>query len=306
MFISLSRFGKSLITCLGLSASLVCFHLEAQLQPANHFVIIGCDGMSPDGVLKANAPVMRRMMAEGSWTLHARGVMPTSSSPNWASMIMGAGPEQHGVTSNDWQTNKFEISPTVVGSGGIFPTIFGVLREQKPKSILGVFHDWNDYGRLFERAACNQIEDSVGPTNAARHAIAWFKAQKPTFLFIHFDHVDHAGHDVGHGTPEYYASVEVADSLIGEVLQGIKDTGLSDRTLVLVTSDHGGVAKGHGNATMAEIEIPWILTGPGVARGKEIMEPVNTYDTAATVAYALGVTPPKAWIAKPVTTAFGN
>jgi len=46
-------------------------------------------------------------MREGAWTLHARGVMPTVSSPNWASMIMGAGPEQHGVTSIDWQPYKF-------------------------------------------------------------------------------------------------------------------------------------------------------------------------------------------------------
>ena len=35
-------------------------------------------------------------------SIHARGVIPTVSSPNWASMIMGAGPEQHGITSNDW------------------------------------------------------------------------------------------------------------------------------------------------------------------------------------------------------------
>ena len=49
-----------------------------------------------------------------------------------ASMIMGAGPEQHGVTSNEWETNKFEIAPTVVGPGGMFPTIFGLLRAQRP------------------------------------------------------------------------------------------------------------------------------------------------------------------------------
>jgi hypothetical protein len=58
--------------------------------------------------------------------------MPTSSSPNWASMIMGAGPEQHGVTSNDWETNKFEIPALEVGPEGMFPTIFGVIRRQRP------------------------------------------------------------------------------------------------------------------------------------------------------------------------------
>src|ERR1043166_4879415 len=123
-----------------------------------HLVVVGCDGMSPDGVLKAKSPVMHRLMKEGAWSLHARGVMPTSSSPNWASMIMGAGPEQHGVTSNDWQPDKFDITPIATGSGGIFPTIFGVLREQQPGAIMGVFHDWNDFGRLFERKAVDVIK----------------------------------------------------------------------------------------------------------------------------------------------------
>ena len=75
---------------------------QAQAAGAEHVVIIGCDGMGSVAFLpQTNAPVMRRLMREGAWTLHARGVMPTSSSPNWASMIMGAGPEQHGMTSND-------------------------------------------------------------------------------------------------------------------------------------------------------------------------------------------------------------
>src|SRR6185369_165670 len=94
--------------------------------PAEHVLIIGCDGFGSVGFTSSNTPALHKLMREGSYTLHARGVMPTSSSPNWASIIMGAGPEQHGVTSNDWETNKFEITPTATGMGVMFPTIFGV------------------------------------------------------------------------------------------------------------------------------------------------------------------------------------
>jgi arylsulfatase A-like enzyme len=55
---------------------------------------------------------------------------------------------------------------------------------------------------------------------------------------------------------------------------------------------------------MGEIEIPWIIAGPGVATGKELATPVNTYDTAATVAYLFGLKPPECWIARPVVEAF--
>ena len=276
----------------------------AAVRGVEHVVIIGCDGMSPDGIMKAKTPVMDQLMKEGAYTMRARGVMPTSSSPNWASMIMGAGPEQHGITSNDWRTNKFEIAPTVVGSEGMFPTIFGLIREQKPKSVIACFHDWGGFGHLFERKAVDMIEDSVGPTNAVQNSVAYIKEKKPIFTFIHLDDVDHVGHAIGHGTPEYYASVEVADKLIGQVVQGLKDAGIWKKTIVIITADHGGISKGHGGATMAELEIPWIIAGPGVAVGHEIKSPVNTYDTAVTVAYVLGLKTPECWIGRPVLGAF--
>jgi predicted AlkP superfamily pyrophosphatase or phosphodiesterase len=244
------------------------------------------------------------MRTGGAWTFHARGVMPTVSSPNWASMIMGAGPEQHGITSNDWEPGKGEIAPTATGPGGHFPTLYGVLRSQRPGAKIGIFHDWDGYARLVERGVADVVEHPKGPQATTDRAVEFLKKERPTLTFIHLDHVDGAGHKHGHGTPEYYASVEEADRLIGKVLEGLKEAGMAETTVVLVTSDHGGKGKKHGGATMAEIEIPWIVTGPGIARGREIQAPVNTYDTAATLAYVLGLTPPECWIARPVRAAF--
>src|SRR6266550_610652 len=236
---------------------------------AKHMVIVGCDGMSPDGVLKAKSPVMRRLMKEGAWSLHARGVMPTSSSPNWASMIMGAGPEQHGVTSNDWETNKFDITPVAVGSGGIFPTIFGLIREQKPKAFIACVHDWDGFGRLIEPRVPDLLENVKGSSATAARAIEVIHQHKPTFLFIHFDDVDHAGHKLGWKSVEYFQAVEEIDTLIGKVLAALNEAGIRQQTIVIMTADHGGAGTSHGGATMAELEIPLILNGPGIAGSHE-------------------------------------
>jgi hypothetical protein len=67
---------------------------------------------------------------------------------------------------------------------------------------------------------------------------------------------------------------------------------------------HGGKDKGHGGPTMGEIEIPWIISGPGVLAGREIRSYVNTYDTAATIAHIFGLKTPSCWIGKPVLEAF--
>ena len=71
--------------------------IVSQAPGAKHVVIIGCDGLSPDGVQKAKTPNMDGPMQRGAYTMRARGVMPTSSSPNRASMIMGAGLDRHNL-----------------------------------------------------------------------------------------------------------------------------------------------------------------------------------------------------------------
>jgi hypothetical protein len=284
--------------------ALLCMSTPGAIPGAEHVVIIGVDGLSPNGIRKADTPHLDKLVKSGAHTFHARAVMPTVSSPNWASMIMGAGPEQHGITSNAWETNKFEIAPIAVGSGGIFPTIFGVVREQRPESVIACFHDWEGFGRLFERTAPNVVEHVKDAIETAAKAARYFKEKKPHFLFIHFDGVDHAGHGFGWDSPQYYKAVELTDSLIGAVVETIAAAGVADKTILLITADHGGIGKGHGGATMEEIEIPWIITGPGVTRGKEIKTPVNTYDTAVTVAHIFGLKQPACWIGKPVLEAF--
>lgn len=285
-------------------ASWVAPDAMAAVQGVEHILVIGCDGMGSLAFAKPNIPVMRRLMERGAWTLKARAVMPTSSSPNWASMIMGAGPEQHGVTSNEWQPDKFDIAPAAKGSRAFFPTIFSVLREQRRESTLVAVYDWQDFGRLIEPGVADvslHVKDAI---ETAQKAIAIIKEKKPQFTFVHFDGVDHAGHAFGWGSEQYFKTVELADSLVGAVLEAVREAGIQDKTIVLVTADHGGKGKSHGGATMEEIQIPWIIAGPGVASGRELTTQVNTYDTAATIAYIFGLETPDCWIARPVLEAF--
>jgi predicted AlkP superfamily pyrophosphatase or phosphodiesterase len=255
-------------------------------------------------VRNANVPHLRKLMRTGAWTLEARAVMPSSSSPNWASMIMGAGPDLHGVTSNDWMPDKYDIKPAAVGSGGIFPTIFGTLREQRPDAIIAVFHDWEGFGRLLETNAPNKLLHVKDALETTGKALKYFRDSRPNFMFVHFDGVDHAGHGFGWRSEQYRKEVEMTDSLIGAFVNTVQEQGLRDKTIFLITADHGGLGTSHGGPSKQELEIPWILNGPGVARGKELKELINTFDTAPTLALILGIQPPKAWIGKPVLQAF--
>lgn len=267
---------------------------------ADHVVVIGVDGLSPDGLKRAATPNIDRLIREGAVTWTARAVMPSSSSANWASMIMGAGPEQHGITSNDWQPDKFDLPPTAKGPGGLFPTMFALLREQRPDARIAAFYDWDGFGRLMEPGIAQIRKHVKGPEAAARATADWIREHRPHLCFVQLDHVDGAGHKAGWISPEYDRAVELTDRLVGEILAAIDAAGIRDKTVVMITSDHGGIEKKHGGETMAEMEIPLVISGPGVRRGQTISSPVNVYDVAPTVVHLLGLKPHPAWIARPI------
>ena len=298
---------------------LLPFSLFAQAPDIQHVIVIGVDGMSPDGIQKANTPKLDSILKVAAYSFKCQAVLPTSSSPNWASMIMGAGPDKHGVTSNSWQPHKQTIELECEGTkrngkpSGMWPTIFGELRRQKPESNIACFNDWLAFNRLFEKGVVNRQRDANLLQAASHHgykgitkkAVNYFKKKKPDFMFVHLDNVDHAGHHDGHGTQAYYDAVSVVDEQIGKIVKAVKKSGVSERTVILIIADHGGKGHGHGGDSPEEVNVPWILTGTGVVNG-ELQVKVNTYDTAASIAYLLGIEAPGCWVGKPIVEALAQ
>ncbi len=282
-------------------------NIEATPEGIEHIIVIGIDGMSPNGIQNANTPTLDSMIQNGAATMHARSVLPSSSSPNWASMIMGADTEQHGVTSNGWEKFDHQLPPVVVTENGTFPTIFTLFKDQQPEAQVGAIYDWDGFGRLFEKSDVDFDIDGDHEDKTTQEAVNYIKEHTPKFTFVHLDHVDHAGHAKGHGTPDYFQSVEKADSLIAEIIDATKQAGIFEKTMFIVSADHGGLGFGHGGESLAEMEIPFILYGAGIKKGYYIEETVYQYDNAPTVAYAMGLQTPQAWIGRPVKGAFiGN
>ncbi|MFK7844908.1 MAG: alkaline phosphatase family protein [Rhodothermales bacterium] len=287
-----------------ISFCLISQPLFGQVAGVKHVVLIGIDGLSPDGVHTANTPQMDEMINGGAYSFKARSVRPTSSSPNWASMIMGAGPEQHGVTSNGWTANNFTISPVAKGVESIFPTIYSLLDVQTPDAVTASIYDWDGISRLFEHSAVDVVINASDAEDAVKMAQLTFTQYKPVFTFIHLDHVDHAGHASGWKSAPYYAAVTEADGYVKDITDGLASAGMLEETIIIIASDHGGSGTGHGGDSMSELETPWLIDGPGIEKDLEISEPVYIYDTAATIAAVLGVSQPYAWIGRPVLSVF--
>lgn len=278
---------------------------SARAEKPQHVVVVGIDGMRGDAIEQAKTPNMHKLMAQGASTVKAKAVFPTVSSPNWASIIMGATPKTHKIYSNDWQPDQ---TPP-------FPTIFDIVRNKYKKAYIAATYEWSGFGRLFNHASVNlaasalveQVKQDPNMTPAqaiTRNAVNVIRKEKPVLTFVHLDLIDHAGHGAGYGTPDYLVAVSEADGYVGEILAAIAEAGIAEKTVTIVLADHGGKDKSHGGPSPEETYVPWMIAGPGIAAGKALAQPVGVEQTAPTIARVLRVKCPKEWTAKPVQEAF--
>lgn len=279
---------------------------QAVRPKAKHVVLIGIDGWGAYSVPKADIPNIKAQMDRGCFTLKHRSVLPSSSAINWSSMFMSLPTELHGYTT--WGSQKPEIPSRTENSHHISPTIYSIIREQKPEAETGFFYEWDGMKYLVDTLAISHVEGTPDFDNHQNllfdHAVNYILAKKPMFMAVCCDQVDHTGHNIGHDTPAYYAQLTKVDKNIGRIIQALKDAGIYDDTIILFTADHGGINKGHGGHTLQEMQIPFIIAGKGVRAGGEISDITMQYDTPATIAYILGLKTPDFWRGRPMLSVF--
>ena len=126
------------------------------------------------------------------------------------------------------------------------------------------------------------------PIEAKPHLAAKYAKKKGTAL---------------HNNPEYAAMIENMDSCIGSILQYIDKNHLKQNTLVIFTSDNGGVYSisnqhplrgGKGSYYEGGIRVPMIVRYPGkVAPQQTSNVPVVNLDLYPTILDIIGATPQK-------------
>ncbi len=276
---------------------------EGNRPMAKHVIWIGLDGWGAYSMDKAIMPVTKGFMQEGAYTLKKRSVLPSSSALNWASMFMGACPELHGYTT--WGSKTPELPSRELNQHGTFPTVFQLYREANPEAEIGCVYDWSGIKYVIDTLAFNYWEqgpdytkDSVALKNMA---VKYITEKKPNLFAVIFDNPDHVGHSAGHDTPGYYDKLKELDGYIGEIVEAVKQAGMMDETVFVITGDHGGIDKGHGGMTMMEMETPFIISGKPIKKGLCFDNiSMMQFDCASTLAKLLGLTQPQVWIGRPM------
>lgn len=259
-----------------------------------HVVLISVDGLRPDALDRADTPVLDGLRQRGAYSARAQAVLPSVTLVNHASMLSGMKPEKHGISWNELETELGLVNGPTVFSQASQAGLSTAMVVGKPKLehlVLPGSVDTFIYAGFLDVQMVNQ-------------ALPLIEAGLPDILFIHLPDVDSAGHATGWMSAGQLLAIGQTDKLIGDIVAALEAGGYAGRTLLIVTSDHGGTGKAHGSAAPTDTTIPWLAAGPGVPAGLSLEREIVIYDTAATILYAFNLPLPPQWDGRPVLEIF--
>ena len=264
------------------------FNSTTEAQAARKKVlIIGIDGCRPDALVAAKTPNLDNLVRDGAVSYQARTCEITISGPGWSSMLTGVWPSKHGVRDNSFAGSRFDH----------YPHFFYRLKEVCNGAFTASIVNWEPiHSNIVAQADLSTAYASDG--EVAQVASQFVSQYDPDVLFLQFDEVDQAGHSYGFGpnVPGYLNALGLVDGRIGVVLtalRGRKRYGQED-WLILISTDHGGSGREHGENVPEHRVIFLIVSGPTTARG-QIEPPPLVVDIPPTVFTHLGLCIDTAW-----------
>jgi hypothetical protein len=251
----------------------------AAAAPATRVLAVSIDGLRSSAITqlgRAGTPTLHRLIAQGASTLNARTEREmTVTLPNHTGMVTGrriiASQRGHGVT---WNDDRLRPRTVQQAAGHEVSSVFRVAHNAGRGTAL--FASKTKFS-LFERswdAGIDKYQMRFDNAALARLTRRDMLAHNRGFTFLHLSAPDTAGHAHGWNSPAYLRAVRATDRRLGQILQTINGHARLRRHLVLlVTADHGGTGKDHGDATrLVNYRVPFLVWGPTVTPGAELYE----------------------------------
>jgi predicted AlkP superfamily pyrophosphatase or phosphodiesterase len=242
---------------------------------AEHVVLVSIDGLRPEFYLGGfETPAMQAMMRDGAHAKAVESVYPSVTYAAHASIVTGVRPWKHGIyantqwgergTTRDWYWHAKDLKAR---------TLWQAAREKKLKVAItywpvsvGAEADWvlgeiwdpdaretpqrlnaaATPGLLVELSLALGIpKEKIAEDKAAidafvsRAAAYVFRKYKPHLQLIHLLNVDEVQHRQGREGEGVREAVRRQDENLSRIRKGIEDSGLKEKTLLVVVGDHG-------------------------------------------------------------------
>ena len=217
-------------------------------------LLISIDGYRADYIERGLSPRLAALADTGVRALALKPAFPTLTFPNHYTIVTGLYPDHHGIVGNrmlDPRSGKRFIYSDAASATDPYwwggePLWVGVERQGKhaftmfwPGSDVAIDGVRPEYWKAFDK--------NLSADARVDQVLAWLdlpSSQRPDFITLYFEQVDHTGHDYGPDSAEVNAALRDIDAALGRLLDGLKQRGLADSANVVVVSDHGMTSSG--------------------------------------------------------------
>jgi arylsulfatase A-like enzyme len=223
--------------------------------PRPHVYLIVVDGLGADGLDPAIMPALAGAGTLDGVRFEARAVMPTRTNPNHATLLTGVFPESHGITGNGyWDRTARRPRGLDTAEAIEVETLFTLAETGHPALVtMGAFSKAK-LGRLFAAVPGRQRSPDVlwappaeeggahvfGVASDGETMDAFLAAaaeREPDLAAINLSEVDRTAHVEG---PQATGEARRhADAAIGRLFADLRARGRWERSIVIVTGDHG-------------------------------------------------------------------
>nr|ABY79123.1 ectonucleotide pyrophosphatase/phosphodiesterase 1 (predicted) [Callithrix jacchus] len=193
-------------------------------------------------------PVISKLKKCGTYTKNMRPVYPTKTFPNHYSIVTGLYPESHGIIDNKMYDPKMNASFSLKSKEKFNPEwykgepIWLTAKYQGLKSgtffwpgsdveINGIFPD-----------IYKMYNGSIPFEERIVAVLQWLqlpKDERPHFYTLYLEEPDSSGHSYGPVSSEVIKALQRVDSMVGMLMDGLKELNLHRCLNLILISDHG-------------------------------------------------------------------
>jgi len=230
-----------------------CVNAPVHPPAYSPLILISIDGYRSDYITRGLSPNLAALATNGVRATSMKPAFPTLTFPNHYSIVTGLYPDHHGIVNNrflDPATGaKFVYNDRSTTddphwwAGGV-PLWISVERQGKhAATMFWPGSDVDIHGVRPEHWL--PFDGKMTPDARVDQALQWLDlpaGQRPDFLTLYFEQVDHAGHSYGPDSPQVDAALRKIDAALGRLIDGLKQRGIFGNANIVVVSDHGMTA----------------------------------------------------------------
>jgi len=219
-------------------------------QPAySPVILISIDGFRHDYLARGLSPHIAALAADGVHAPSMRASFPTFTFPNHYAIVTGLYPDHSGIVNNRFIDPRsgerfvYNDPRTTADPGWWGGEPLWVAVERAGKHAATVFWPGSDVaiaGTHPERWL--PFDGKMDPDARVDQGLAWLdlpRGERPDFLTLYFEQVDHAGHDFGPVSREVDTALGAVDHALGRLIEGLRQRGIFEHANIVLVSDHG-------------------------------------------------------------------